>query len=224
MIAQSKDIKRPILHNACLIALGAGAVISACINSLFIFAGWFSVAPYGSDICLWFALFLVLPLVAALLAIPLALIFLVPRQTRKYALKRIMFALGYAVIAISCIRLGNCVRMQAFGKLADRSAPLIEAIKKFDAEQGCPPSGLKELVPEYLPSVPTTGMRAYPDYEYHVGEKAEKYEGNPWILIVHTPSGGINFDMFVYFPKGNYPKYAYGSKLERIKDWAYCHE
>ncbi len=79
-------------------------------------------------------------------------------------------------------------------------------------------------MPDYLPEIPKTGMKAYPDYDYLTGEAAERYENNRWVLIVHTTSGFINFDMFVYFPEGNYPKHAYGSTLERIGDWAYYHE
>jgi hypothetical protein len=34
----------------------------------------------------------------------------------------------------------------------------------------------------------------------------------------------MNWDMFLYFPKQNYPKAGYGGWLERIEDWAYVHE
>lgn len=64
---------------------------------------------------------------------------------------------------------------------------------------------------------------AYPNYEYHVGKPAGCFE-NPWVLVVFTPSGGINFDQFMYFPLQNYPEHGYGGWLERIDDWAYVHE
>jgi hypothetical protein len=44
----------------------------------------------------------------------------------------------------------------------------------------------------------------YPDYQYYVGTNAARYGSNPWVLVVHTPSGGINFDQFMYFPLQNY--------------------
>ncbi len=50
------------------------------------------------------------------------------------------------------------------------------------------------------------------------------HDNNPWVLIVHTPSGGINFDQFMYFPLQNYPESGYGGWLARIRDWAYVHE
>lgn len=35
---------------------------------------------------------------------------------------------------------------------------------------------------------------------------------------------GINFDVFVYWPEGNYPDSMYGGWVERIGHWAYMHE
>jgi hypothetical protein len=68
-------------------------------------------------------------------------------------------------------------------------------------------------------------MGAYPDYEYLAGTEAKsRFHGNPWVLWVDTPSGGINWDMFIYYPRQNYPTYAHGGSLERVKQWAYVHE
>ncbi len=68
-------------------------------------------------------------------------------------------------------------------------------------------------------------MMAYSQYRYLAGDETEKqYQGNPWILRVYTPSGGINFDEMLYFPNQNYPKQGYGGTLELVGDWAYLHE
>jgi hypothetical protein len=67
-------------------------------------------------------------------------------------------------------------------------------------------------------------MMAYPEYEYITGKEAENQYGNPWVLMVFTPSGGINFDMMLYFPNQEYPPTGYGGGLERIDNWAYLHE
>lgn len=130
----------------------------------------------------------------------------------------------YIATAFPCFRVANSVRMHGFGKLAERSAPLVKSIYDYEAKYGNAPENLEALVPEFIPSVPNTGMAAYPDYYYMVGERARKWDGNPWILYVETPSGGINFDKFMYFPNQNYPKRGYGGSLERIEDWAYVHE
>lgn len=56
------------------------------------------------------------------------------------------------------------------------------------------------------------------------GHDSERWDDNPWVLYVYTPSGGINFDKFLYFPLQNYPSNGYGGVLRRIGDWAYVHE
>jgi len=45
-----------------------------------------------------------------------------------------------------------------------------------------------------------------------------------WELRVPCPSGGLNWDVFFYWPSKNYPNYIYGGSVERIGDWAYVHE
>jgi len=42
--------------------------------------------------------------------------------------------------------------------------------------------------------------------------------------VIETPSGGFNWDIFIYFPSQNYPEYKYGGFLEKVEDWAYVHE
>jgi len=112
--------------------------------------------------------------------------------------------------------------MDAFAKLAARSQPLIAVLRSYEQHHGRPPESLSKLVPEFIPAVPTTGMGAYPNYEYLT--PATDYDNNPWILRVFTPTVGINFDQFLYFPLTNYPSKGYGGVLRRIGDWAYVFE
>jgi len=211
-------------ENTYLCGLVLAAILSACLNSLFPLAEWFAVSPYGSDVVLFFVSFLMLPLVCAELAVPISLLLAIPNRTRSYAVHLALIASAYSVLGIASLQLSDYVRMHAFRELAERSAPLVEGIMKFEAERARPPSQLEELVPEYLPKIPTTGMRAYPEYKYLVGKEALQYHGNPWVLIVHTPTGILNWDMFMYFPNGKYPDVGYGGWLERIDSWAYVHE
>jgi hypothetical protein len=121
-------------------------------------------------------------------------------------------------------RIAGRLRMHGFAALAHRSETLVAAVKAYDAKFGRPPDSLEALVPDFISGIPSTGMRAYPKYEYLAGEKAKPFDDNPWVLYVFTPSGGINFDQFMYFPRQNYPEHGYGGWLERIGDWAYVHE
>lgn len=116
---------------------------------------------------------------------------------------------------------GN-IRHNAFAKLANNSFNLIEAIKQYETQRGTVPENLEKLVPDFLPSVPTTGIGAYPEYQFTRCEKG-CYD-NPWYLTVDAWPGGISFDSFIYLPKQNYPEEGYGGTLERIENWAYVHE
>lgn len=99
---------------------------------------------------------------------------------------------------------------------------MVNVIEQFTEREGRPPASLQELVPRYLPTIPKTGMPVYPKYSYST--ETNQWDGNPWVLYVNCTSGGINFDMFMYFPKQNYPEKGYGGWIERIGAWAYVHE
>ncbi|MGH7138161.1 MAG: hypothetical protein ACREHD_20615, partial [Pirellulales bacterium] len=158
-------------------------------------------------------------------ATPILLVCLLFRRTRLQS----AFLLTLAWLLIACcffgIVLGQKARhagMQAFTR---RAQPLVTAIKAYERDHAAPPQTLADLVPKYIESIPTTGMMAYPEYEYHSGaEASERYAGNRWALSVATPAGGFNFDMMLYFPDQNYPTRGYGGWLQRIDDWAYVHE
>ncbi len=202
------------------------AVIVLCaLPLLFIpLTEFLAVAPFGSSQFLYWQMLIVLPAVVALLALPIAPFFLLSRKTRSAAA---LVLAGSITVTASCyfgLRLGERIRMDAFTKLSIRSAELVTAIKQYEQANGVPPKTLGELVPGFFTEIPGTGMRAYPDYRYLSGEDAASYEGNPWVLTVFTPSGGINFDQFIYLPRQNYPDKGFGGWLQRVNEWAYVHE
>lgn len=213
-------MRRSLIRVVLVTALAATA-----LNSLVIVAHYYAVSANGSDIVLWYTLPLIFPLVAALFLVVTSLPLFLLRSKRKEAIDVFAGAAVYLVIGILCISIGSKVRMRGFERLVDRSRPLISAVRRFEAENRRPPASLAELVPNYLAAIPNTGMAAYPKYEYVTGDRAlENYDGNPWAVWVDSPSGGINWDIFLYYPKQNYPQRGHGGSLERVKDWAYVHE
>jgi hypothetical protein len=201
------------------------ALAATALNSLFIVASYHAVSVNGSAILLWYTLPLVLPLVIALFGVVTSLLLLPFRATRKAATGVFAVAAVYLAIGVLCVSIGSKVRIRGFERLVERSRPLISAVRRFEAENKRPPTSLAELVPKYLAVIPNTGMAAYPEYEYVTGDQAlENYDGNPWAVWVDTPSGGINWDILIYYPKQNYPRRGHGGSLERVKDWAYVHE
>lgn len=185
---------------------------------------YLAVAPIGSEIFLWFETPFILGLLAAIIAVVVLPLLLIIRRLRKPALAWLLASVCFLPLAFGGFILGKKIRSSAFHDLAERSTPLVSAISQYTDDHGAPPQALNELIPDYLNEIPKTGIMAYSDYRYEVGEDAEHYEGNPWVLRVFTPSGGINFDAFMYFPLQNYPDHGYGGSFERVGDWAYLHE
>lgn len=204
------------------LALWAGLGLG--VNALSILLDWMAVQPRGSEAALSLGVVLALPVAAAFLAVPIGLVSLAFPAYRPKAVRILAAALIWIAAFYVCVRAGDRIRMAAMRELAVRSRPLVRAIHEFEKERGAPPQALTELVPRYLAAVPGTGLAAYPDFELLSGEKAAGHEGNPWVLSVRTPSGGINFDGLYYYPKQNYPERKGGDWWERVEEWAYLHE
>jgi len=175
---------------------------------------YLAVAPLGAQFFLWFSLIFVigfLPAAFAIIALPFAAIF---SKHRKASLVWWLAAAVYLPLSAGGFILGKDIRMAAFHNLSVKSVPLVNAIHNYSDDKGHPPTSLDDLVPDYLDEIPKTRMMAYSKYRYLVGESANRYEDNPWVLEVFTPSGGINFDKFMYFPLQNYPQHGHGGAFE----------
>lgn len=196
---------------------------SVLLGSLVVFANYEAVHPNGSwSLLVWSPFAGVLLLLGAVAAVATGVAYLFQREPRV-AVALCGSGLLFGVTFVSSARVASTIRCEAFAALAERSAPLVTAIKTFESAKGRPPTSLDELVPAFLPHVPTTGLGAYPEYQYIVGE-AERYDGNPWVLTVSTPSAVLDFDEYFYYPLQNYPARHPAGALERIGDWAYLHE
>jgi len=202
-------------------SVGIAALASLVLHGAFLMIQWYAISPigFGGVWVLQFSIYPFFSLLLVLLAVPV-LLFLVPfRKFRRQAVTTLICVPIFVFIGIGLIMLSIHVRMNGFLQLAQRSQPLVAAINKFVEEEGRPPSELEELVPRYLPNVPKTGMPAYPKYEYST--KSDQWHGNPWVLIVNCPIGLSKLDMFLYFPKQNYPLTGYSGFLKKIGTWAY---
>jgi hypothetical protein len=125
----------------------------------------------------------------------------------------------YCVLVVCGMRLQGWLRHRTFAALAERSSSLIVAIEQFERAHGAPPTSLDELVPEYSANVPSTGVPAYPRYEF-----TSRVANARWELRVQCPLGLMNWDVFFYWPGTDYPNAIYGGSVERIGGWAYVHE
>lgn len=159
----------------------------------------------------------------ALWAVPLALIALCFRVVRRFGCIYLLCLVAYVIGFFISMPIATSIRMSAFTRLAERSTPLINAIHAYEHKYGRPPGSLQALTPEFIASVPTTGMAAYRKYYYLIGGEAGFFAGNPWVLQIRAP-WRLSLDEFFYLPLQNYPKDWYGNEIERIGDWAYIHE
>ena len=152
------------------------------------------------------------------LVIPCSIVFLLFAKLRALGLRLLLLSAIYLATGTALGSAADSIRTTGFHSLAERSMPLVEAVKAFEKAEGHPPKALDDLVPTYMDSVPSTGLATYPNYEIHMGEESSMWKGNPWVLCVPVSSGTLNWDLFLYFPNQNYPP------DERMGDWAYYHE
>jgi len=189
-----------------------------------VIADWVTVVSWGFNLVLVSATLTGFTAFGGLIGLLVSPFFLLSKARRRTASLTFLSSLACLIEFAGGARLGNQIRQRAFVELAERSRRLVNAIKNYKAQVGHPPQTLEELVPNFISKIPKTGLGAYPKYEYVAGEEAKRFADNPWALYVFTPSGGINFDQFLYFPRQNYPNRGYGGRPERIGDWAYVHE
>ncbi len=200
-------------------------IVSGIIAFLFFVAAiWLPLQPYGSSDLLIISTIGMFGWMTAIVIGGISLFFCIPKKTRRISFMVFICSASIVVFSVLGARFGGMVRMKEFERLAERSIPLVQATRSFVETEKRLPNELDDLIPKYLAKIPKTGMGAYPDYELVIAKDGKSIDGNDWILMVHCPLGILNWNEFLYYPNGNYPKYGYGGYLVRIKDWAYVHE
>lgn len=153
---------------------------------------------------------------AGMFAILLFLIALYSLDNRRPALKLILGCVIYLIVSIPTIILAENIRYSGFAQLAEHSRPLTDAINQFETEYGKPPESLQQLVSEFLPKVPQTGIGALPNYEYQVLTDQRFFKGNQWFLRVEAQYAARSDSFLVYFPDQNYLVVYSASRIQEI--------
>jgi hypothetical protein len=180
------------------------------------FLGFLGLVSLTVDIVL---IWILLGVFLILVATPVLLCF---RKTRGWALRAGLFSVLFLPAWGFGEYLGRIVWRESYVHFIAQGEPLIRAISAYEAAHGRLPSALSELVPEFLPSVPTPRTGGH--YIYSAGKDAASYENNPWTLRVSVPCHPMGFDQILYFPRQNYPQNGYGGWIERFGTWGYVHE
>lgn len=188
-------------------------------------SAWSAVSASGDAYWSWlYPVYQVLILAAAFM-VYLQVSRALEEQNKRRALLWMMPVFCCMLSCVAGLYVSRGVRMQGIAAFAERSQTLIAAIEKYEREQGEPPEALSELVPDYLPAIPRTGMEAYPQYLYFSGDAVRKrYAGNDWVLRVLTPTLVVNLDEMFYFPRQNYAEWDWAPDVEPVGTWVYHHE
>ena len=144
-------------------------------------------------------------------------------RDRQNSLVLMACAVSIFIGAMAGGSLSQHLRMEALLKLAERSKPLITAIKLYEQKTGTPPSTLDALVPEYIPNIPAVGIGVSSEYHYQLFTNSPTYGDNKWVLQVFGAGQSLSFDTFIYLPMQDY-SILHGSQMRRIGDWAYVHQ
>jgi hypothetical protein len=208
-----------------LIAVGTGFLAGAAASGFDTYCRYRAYRSDGDVFWLWNAGFF---LAAVLLAVPIvlfvSLLCLLLRRLRPGGVVGLLFSATLLIGFVLTPR-ADSFRVRGMRTIISNGKPLIAAIHRYHAVHGAWPPDLRPLVPTFLPAIPQTGLAAFPAFDYVVGPDASnQYHGNPWVVRVSTPSGGINWDQLIYYPRQNYPRIGHGGYLEPIQDWAYVHE
>jgi hypothetical protein len=126
-------------------------------------------------------------------------------------------------------------RLPELRKTMQGAAPIIAAIRKYEKDHGRPPERLQELVPRYLPIIPSPGnVSRSINWEYirTISPReggSEEPHNDKWSLGIQVrgdfcPRCYSFGDWFMYHPSSIYPQVAYGGVLEKVDDWGYYHE
>ena len=209
-------------------AVRAGLLLSLVAGAAHVFACWYSVAPHGSDFLYkhisWFIMtyfvLLVLYNVFFLLYYAGRKLLGYDKNDPRSLLATAVFLGILFVITFLAIGVGEAFRDAGLRGIVRRGGQLVTAIEQFQVKSGALPGGLEELVPDYLPAIPDTGVGAYHEYTYLRKPDPVKYDGNPWVLFVNVSTDDLMQDLMIYYPDQNYPTNPIGRNVRRFADWA----
>jgi hypothetical protein len=179
----------------------------------------------GSNLLIAFSTIAIMPVLIAFPIGVAGIACLIIKPFRAFAWRCIVVSVSMTLVLFLMPRWGEEQRMAGLKQAAERGAPLIEAIRRYEAQHGQPPQRLNQLVPQYIGEIPPTGVRMAPQFELISDPEIlnSLYSKNPWVLSVNC-AVGWSFDAMYYYPRQNYPDRIYEGPTERIGDWIYVYD
>jgi hypothetical protein len=115
-----------------------------------------------------------------------------PNPTRPWFGIALLFA---GLVAVLCFE-PYAMPARRLKSIEERARPLVAAIDAFDAERGCPPTSLADLVPKFLDGIPGTGSLGLPGFGYQYVSCLTQPR---WKLTVSTGGWNVEDDSEFYF-------------------------
>jgi hypothetical protein len=94
-----------------------------------------------------------------------------------------------------------------------RAEPLISALNAYKSDYGHYPIRLSVLVPKYLKRIPSTGLAAYPEFEYSAADDR--------FSLKVTATMMLRFDYLLYSSAGDYRAYGAPGRIEQVLSGTY---
>jgi len=206
-----------------LLSLSGFGVLSLLLGGYTLGSSYYAVSGHGDwavpgqEMVVWLCLL-------GMILMAVSLLGLFSSKIRCSALAVFIGCTLLVVVGVGSLKASDKIRMQGFERLAAEAAPLVAAIHTYTETYGFPPESLEALQLS-LPAEHDIKGGGLPKFEYLTGEYArERYHGNPWALMLETPTGPLKWDRFLYYPLQNYPPLGHGGWFERVGEWAYVHE
>lgn len=208
-------------------AVMAALFLSVPLSTFHVYASWLATSAHGTNALNQISTMAIgvlgLTIIATFVGLVVGLVRLIFRLKQADATQVGALAAfcgtGIVIMMIALGIAGN-FRNKALQSIRTRAGPLIVAIEQFQVKNRALPDGLDELVPDYLPAIPDTGVGASPQFTYLPKPDPGKYDGNPWVLFVNVSTGDLMQDLMIYYPDQNYPTNPIGRNVRKIADWA----
>jgi hypothetical protein len=175
----TKDLTLGLVIGAAWIAVDAGFELAGCAHNGFGFVTFL----FG------------------LVLTPAVLIDLLVSCVRGVRHRARVCLIGFPLVAVLCFGQYATYAAREFvlARTLESANQLAAAIEAFEREHHRLPKSLEELVPSTLPTLPPTGLRWAPKFDYEAPELSPDDPGY-WGLSVDYPVGPFRIDRYHYEP------------------------
>lgn len=163
----ARALRPPIRFGWWLGAAAAGFAVPAAFTALIILGGYYPIGSWlpASGLLTPLGIFFAIGITAISALLAAAAYALLAWNWRPIALA-VLFELCLLLGLAPAQMAGDLMLKLSFDALESRNPELIKAIEAYAHDKGTPPATLAQLVPDYLPAIPRTGIAVRPAYDY----------------------------------------------------------